>query len=155
MAEGRIFLVGRAALNYDELSIARPTTADKKMPDRTLSTDRRILREGRLPNLFAPRGGYLRPEYTKIEDIAKKIISLSRAYPGVDILINKETSATKLVRIHPDGVKLPPPHPTRRIPVQIPRTEFVSCRLLFSPSFWLVGITRVFCLHGFWNTEMA
>ena len=107
--DGRIFLVERSALNRDELFISCPTTtAEKKMPERTLSLDRRIIWKGRLGDLFMSKCDYYRPEYAQIDDIARKITTLSRAYHGVDILINKRDikSAFKLVRIHPDGVKL-------------------------------------------------
>ena len=57
-----------------------------------------------------PKRDYYLPEYAKNEDILRKIITLSRPYHGVDILINKRDnkSAFKLVRIHPDGAKLFP-----------------------------------------------
>ena len=108
--DGRISTVGRSALRSDEIFIVSPTTADEeKMPDRTISTDRRILRDGRLPSLFTHKCDYRRPDYTKIEDIANRIATLSRSYHGVNSLINKRDikSAFKLARIHPDGVKLP------------------------------------------------
>ena len=78
------------------------------MPDRTSPIDSRILRGWRLSNLFTPMCDYHRPDYTKIEDIAKRIFTLSRSYPRVTIIINKRDvkSAFKLVRIHPDGVEL-------------------------------------------------
>ena len=80
--EGRIFLVERLALSEEELFISRPTTTDgKKMPDRTISNGRRILRDGRLFNLCTPKCDCYRQYYAKIKDIAKQIIILSRSYP--------------------------------------------------------------------------
>ena len=75
--EGRIFLVERSAFYEDELFIACPTTtAEKKLPDRTIPLDRRIIWDGRWGNLFIPKCDYRRPDYSKIEDIVRGIITL-------------------------------------------------------------------------------
>ena len=108
---GGIFLIERDLLNPEDLYIPCPTaTAEKKNPDRTISNDRRILWDGSRVNLYTPKCDYYRPGYVKIEDIVQEISRLSRSYHGVDILINNLDikSAFKPVRIHPDGVEIPP-----------------------------------------------
>ena len=54
-AEGRILLSARDAHNGDELFLSCPTTkAGKKLHDRTISSDRRIVWIGGYLNLFTP-----------------------------------------------------------------------------------------------------
>ena len=68
VAEGRIFLIERDLSNHEDLFLARPTaTTEKKLPDRALSGDRRILRDGGRVNLFAPKCDYYRPYYVKLK----------------------------------------------------------------------------------------
>ena len=88
--EDAYFLAGRDLLSPGDLFISCPTTTSgKKLPDRAISIDRRILWGGRRVNLLTPKCDYYRPDYVKIEDISREIIRLSRYYHGVDILINK------------------------------------------------------------------
>ena len=90
VAEGRIFLIERDLLNPGDLFISPSTKkAEKKNPDRAISNDRRILRDGGSVNLYKPECDYYRPDYVEIEDIVQEIIRLSRSYRGGDILINK------------------------------------------------------------------
>ena len=69
------------APNEDESFIPRPITAEKKIPYRESSTDRRIIWGGMLGILSMRKSDYNRTEYARIEDMAKKPTRVSPLVP--------------------------------------------------------------------------
>ena len=66
--------------------MACPTTPEaKKLSDRSIATDRIILRGGCGVNLCTPKEDYFKPEFVYIGEISEEIINRKRAYPGFEI----------------------------------------------------------------------
>ena len=72
-SEGRVLAItSRTACEDSPLNATPTTTAQKRMPDRTLSTDFRIIPDLRYANLFCLKEEYPELKMTDIEQIAEK-----------------------------------------------------------------------------------
>ena len=85
--------------------IATPTTtAQKRKPDRTLSTDFRIISDLRYPYHFCFKSEYHEVKLTDVGKIAERAIATKRRWPNLRALYNKRDidDAFKRVRVRPD-----------------------------------------------------
>ena len=80
------------------------TTAVKKLPDRTVSTDVRIISDLRLPNLYCDKNSYPPVYLADISEIAERAVTLKRTWPNIDVVCCKRDidAAFKRARTHPD-----------------------------------------------------
>ena len=84
------------------------TTVAKKLPDRTISSDLRLIWDGGRAHLRCPKGDYWQCETPSIVDLSARYCSLRTSFPGIPILGTKRDidSAPTRVRLHPDGATM-------------------------------------------------
>ena len=107
--EGRALVISPHVSGSDAPLIATPaTTAQKRLPDRTLSTDFRIISDLRYTNLFCDKSDYPEVRVTDMEKIAERLVALEMRWPGLRTLCNKRDidSAFKRIRVHPDASEI-------------------------------------------------
>ena len=103
--KGRVLVVHVEAVKPNTAVMATPTTtAVKKLPDRTVSTDVRIISDLRLPNLYCDKNSYPPVYLADISEIAERAVMLKRTWPNIDVVCCKRDidAAFKRVRTHPD-----------------------------------------------------
>ena len=74
------FGIGGSMDRYIKVIPTPTTTAPKKMPDRTLSEDVRIISDLRLPNLFCAKSDFPEIAITDLRAISGRAISLRRTW---------------------------------------------------------------------------
>ena len=105
VTKGRVLVVHSDAINPDVPMIPTPTTTEvKKLPDRAISTDVRIICDLRLANMFRDRADYADIHLTDINEIALRAVTIKRTWPNVKVVCCKRDidAAFKRVRTHPD-----------------------------------------------------
>ena len=105
MIAGRVLVISSRVAREDAPLIATPTTtAQKRMPGRTLSSYFRIISDLRYTNLFFRKADYPEVKMTDIEKIADKVIATKMRWRGIPILCTKRDidSAFKRASVHPD-----------------------------------------------------
>ena len=84
--KGRVSVVHVDDVEPDTPVMATPTTtALKKLPGRTVSTDVRIISDIRLPNLFCDKNSYPPVHLADISEIAERAVMLIRTWPNIDV----------------------------------------------------------------------
>ena len=81
------------------------TTAAKKLPNRTLSPDKRLIWDGRRVNLHCPKQGYWFLETPLVRGLARWYVRTQTLFPGIPIEGGKRDvdSAFTRCRLHPDA----------------------------------------------------
>ena len=106
---GRMLVcTSRTISEYDQIACTPSTLVTKKMPDRTLSTDMRLISDVRLINNFCDKEDYPQCINPSLEDIATRVEYLDRCFPGVPRRVTKRdvNDAFKRVATHPDCVSI-------------------------------------------------
>ena len=106
---------------YDKIISTPSTLVTKKLPDRTLSTEMRLISDVRLFNNFCDKNDYPGCVNPTLSDLAVRVESLARNFPGVPRKVTKRdvSEAFERVATHPDCVS-------------ILRTEFPGAELGFA-----------------------
>ena len=100
----RMFLCTTQTIKLDEQIEATPTTTvEKKNPDRSISTDKRIIADLRRVNLRFDTQQYYPVKVPTIQDITRWVLFLNQMYPGLKLKMTKRdvASAFRLLRLHP------------------------------------------------------
>ena len=100
----RIFVCSTAKVtDAAPVEAAPSTTLEKKNPDRTVSLDRRIIAGMRRVNLGFPESQYYPARVPSLESLARLLVSMTVALPGLTIEMAKRdiASAFRLLRLHP------------------------------------------------------
>ena len=103
--KGRVLVVHAGAIPVDMPLIPTPTTTVvKKLPDRTISTDVRIISDSRMANMFRDKTDYPEIYLTDNSEVATRAITTKRTWPNVKVVCCKRDidSAFKRARTHPD-----------------------------------------------------
>ena len=81
------------------------TTVAKKLPDRTLSSDKRLILDARRVNLGCSKQDYWPLKTPLIGDLAVRFCKLRASFPGLEIRGTKRDiySAFTRIRVRPDG----------------------------------------------------
>ena len=90
--------------NDEEYMCSLSTTVAKKLPDRTISADKRLILDGRRVDLRCPKSDYWALITPSIEDLSVRYFQLRAAYPDIPILGTKrdiDSSFTRR-RLHHD-----------------------------------------------------
>ena len=84
------------------------TLVTKKLPDRTLSTQMRLISDVRLVDNFCDKTDYPTCLNPTLADLAKRVESLDRNFPGIPRRVTKRdvSEASKRVATHPDCVSI-------------------------------------------------
>ena len=99
----RLFLCHTKRISLDTPIEATPTTpTEKKNPDRTVRTDRRVIADMRRINVGFEVSQYYHVRVPPIESIARLLVSMAASLPGFDIAMVKRdiASAFRLLRLH-------------------------------------------------------
>ena len=82
------------------------TTVPKKLPDRTVSRDKRLICDDIRINLRCPKVDYWQPKTPTIGDLVIKYCKLRKSFPGIPILGTKRDidAAFTRCRLRPDSV---------------------------------------------------
>ena len=103
--KGRIFICGTKCIGGDNAQIeATPSTlVPKRNPDRSWSSEKRVIADLRRINLYFDNQELYLVELPTVKDFARGIISLKRKSPLSDVALAKRDikSAFRLIRIHP------------------------------------------------------
>ena len=103
--EGRVLISTPHVAGDDAPLISTPTTTvRKRMPDRTMSDDFRIISDLRYPNFSCDKAGCPEVKTTDIRSIAEKAVAMKTKWPHVEIQCNKSDieAAFKRSKVHPD-----------------------------------------------------
>ena len=103
--EGRVLAVRADSIKADTPMIPAPTTTVlKKLPDRTISTDVRIISDLILANMFCAKADYPEIHLADIGEIAARAVTPKRTWPNVGVVWCKSDidDAFKIMRTHPD-----------------------------------------------------
>ena len=94
--QGKIFACSSRGIPEADLRMVSPsTTVAKKLPDRTLAVDRRVIWDRRRPNLRCPREDYWPVVAPTVEDFARKYCHLKTTGPGIGIVGTNATSTLR------------------------------------------------------------
>ena len=103
--QGRVLVITSRVAGPESLLIATPTTtAVKKLPDRSISKDFRIISDLRYTNLFRMKSEYPDVQVTDIIQLAERAVSVKRKWSGLLSRCTKRDidSAFKRIRVHTD-----------------------------------------------------
>ena len=117
--QGRVLVITPHVAGKEAPIIATPTTTvQKKLPDRTMSDDFRIISDLRLPNLFCEKDDYREVKKADIRQIAERAVAMKLKWPNLKILRSKRDidAAFRRVKVHADMI-------------DILRTEFSATKL--------------------------
>ena len=106
---GRILVrTTKSISEYDQIACTPSTLVTKKLPDRALSTDMRLISDVRLVNNFCDKEDYPRCINPTLSDLATRVEYLDRCFPGVPRRVTKRDvdDAFKRVASHPDCVAI-------------------------------------------------
>ena len=106
---GKMFVCNSGAIPVDDQYIVSPsTTVAKKLPDRTVSNDRRVILDVRRVNLKCPKEDYWKVQTPMLEDLARKYCRLKTSAPGIKVVGTKRDidAAFTRCRLHPDSCTL-------------------------------------------------
>ena len=87
--------------------ISSPTTlAAKRLPDRTISQDKRLIADLRTINMYTNKTDYRLMKVPDIQCLAKRVAMLKRRFPWKTIFCTKRDieSAFRRINMHPDSV---------------------------------------------------
>ena len=127
--QGRISVCATKSISdYDQLVCTPPTLVTKKLPDRTLSTEMRLISDARLVDNFRHKEDYPQCANPSLSDLATTIEYLDRCFPGFPRGVTK--------RDVNDAFKRVAPHPYC---VGILRTEFPGQELGWISILFLCG----------------
>ena len=104
--EGKMFICATSGIPDGTRILCSPsTTAAKKLPNRTLSTDKRLIWDGRRVSLHCPKQDYWLLETPLVKDLAMWYVKLQTNYPGLPLVGTKrdEDSAFTRCRLRPDA----------------------------------------------------
>ena len=92
----------------DAHSLSPTTTAAKKMPDRTLPTDKILIWDGRRVNIHCPKQDYWLMETPTTQDLAAWYVRIKTNFPGTPAVGTKRDidSAFARCRIRPDAASM-------------------------------------------------
>merc|ERR1712112_548209 len=99
-----MFVCSAASVGESSPVEATPTTTvEKKNPDRTISTDRRVIADMRRINVGFNVDQYYPIRAPTVESIARLLVALTTSLPGWDIQMTKRdvASAFHLLHLHP------------------------------------------------------
>ena len=102
---GRVMVITSKTAGPDAPLIATPTTtALKKLPDRSISTDFRLISDLRYTNLFCIKEDFPDAQLTDITRVAERAVTVKRKWPNLPARCTKSDidSASKRIRTHPD-----------------------------------------------------
>ena len=106
---GRMLVcTSRTISDYDQIVCTPSTLVTKKMPDRTLSTDMRLISDVRLVNNFCDKVDYPPCINPSLEDLATRVEYIARCFPGIPRRVTKRdvNDAFKRVATHPECVSI-------------------------------------------------
>ena len=105
ISKGRMFVCGSECIGGDDAKIeATPTTlVPIRNPDRSRSSDKRVISDLRRINLYFKNDSLYRAELPTVRDFARRIVALKRKFSLSDVVMAKRDikSAFRLIRIHP------------------------------------------------------
>ena len=107
--EGKMFLcTGEGAPIHSQFIVSPSTTVAKKLPDRTPSSDKRVILDVRRVNLKRPKTDYWQVLTPTLDDLARRYCHLRTSAPGLEIVGTKRDidAAFTRVRLHPDAAVL-------------------------------------------------
>ena len=103
---GKMFVCTPEPIGKDEEYLCSPsTTVAKKLPDRTISADKRLILDVRRVNLRFPKSDYWAMITPSIDNLAIRFRRLRAGLPGIPILGAKRDidAAFARCRLHPDS----------------------------------------------------
>ena len=106
---GRMLVrTSRTISDHDQIVCTPSTLVTKKLPDRTLSTDMRLISDVRLVNNFCDKVDYPQCINPCLGDLATRVEYLDRCFPGIPRRVTKRdvNDAFKRVATHPDCVSI-------------------------------------------------
>ena len=88
--------------------VSPSTTVAKKLPDRTISSDKRVILDVRRVNLKCPKADYWQVQTPSLGDLARRFCYLKTSAPGLEIVDTKRDidAAFTRCRLHPDAAVL-------------------------------------------------
>ena len=93
VTQGRVLIVPSLQVDKHAKAIQTPTTtAHKKMPDRTVSKDVRIISDLRLPNIFCTKSDFPEIAITDLREAAGRVISLGMTWHHIPLACCKMIS---------------------------------------------------------------
>ena len=107
--QGKMFVFPSNGIPVSNLFMSSPsTTVAKKLLDRTLSTENRVIWDGRRANLKCPKADYWPVRTPMADDLAKRYCYLKANAHGVEIIGTKRDigAAFTRVRVRPDCATL-------------------------------------------------
>ena len=107
--EGKMLVCTQSGLPPNTRILTSPSaTVEKKLPDRTLSVERRLIRDGRRVNIHCPKQDYWHLDTPSIHDLAVRAAQIRGEFPGIDIIGTKRDidAAFTRVRLRPDSCRM-------------------------------------------------
>ena len=107
--EGKMFVCTQNGVPFGTQILTSPsTTVAKKLPDRTLSVERRLIWDGRRVNIHCPKQDYWHLDTPSIRDLATWAAQIKGEFPGVEVIGTKRDidSAFTRVRLRRDSVRM-------------------------------------------------
>ena len=106
VAAGRMFICSARTVGSDPKILASPSTlVPKRLPDRTMSNDKRLIADLRSVNNYTKKEDYHAMTVPNIATLAKRVEMLKRRSPGKQLVCTKRDidSACRRVNLHPDA----------------------------------------------------
>ena len=105
----KMFICTQAGLPKGTLLLSSPsTTVAKKLPDRTVSTEKRLIWDGRRVNIHCPKTDYWHLDTPDIQELAIWVTQIKAEFPGIEVVGTKRDidAAFTRVRVHPDAARM-------------------------------------------------
>ena len=107
VSKGRMFMCSAETVGNNPEILSSPSTlVPKRLPDRTLSSDKRLIADMRGVNNYTSKLDYHLMSVPSIQGLAKKVALLKRRFPGKSLVCTKRDidSAFRRLNLHPDSV---------------------------------------------------
>ena len=105
ITKGRMFMCSFETIGgfSSDIEMTPTTLVPKRNPDRSLSTEKRIIADLRRINLYFDQSEDYPAVLPTVDALAKKIVCLKRKFPTQPVLLTKRDikSAFRLIRLHP------------------------------------------------------
>ena len=84
---GKMFVCTQVGIPKDAILLTSPSaTVAKKFPDRTISTEKRLIWDGRRLNIHCPKQDYWNLDAPDIQELEVRAAQIREEYPGVAVV---------------------------------------------------------------------